>query len=276
MKKIVYFLFLVFTLALFTQCKKGKPNKLENPFGLLALGSDTSLPDGKYVIRTTNGCGGFASTLRCDQADADLSMNGTLPATDLINHYDIDSFEVWYVKKVRYVSPDPDYALAFGYRIYQRTRDGKYRFLCFTATGNTLQWTDDEIGFTYGDGGSKSVKASTLQLDYYPHDPAVPTSFGTSNDTLPKLDTRYLFQFYGSKNNNGSFHIRAGGLLAHSGSEPTARWNFCMAFFNNNDCVVNRIYPHFRGDSPNCEGWDENGEHSRRCWIDEYYFQKVY
>lgn len=265
-------------LVLGTACKKDN-KKLENPFGLLLLGSDTSLPDGRYVLRTTNGCGGWASTLRCDFTDdAVLGINGRLPAIDLIYHTDIDSSEVWYVKKVRYVSPDPDYALAFGYRIYQRLSNGRYRFLSFTATGNTLQWTNDEIGATYGDGNSKSVKAGMHYLDKYPTDPPAPTSLGTSNDTIPKVETRFLMQFYPSTETEGAFHIKSGGLWATTGSQPYARWNFCLAYFNNNECEVSPIYPHFRDEDPKCENWQENGQSpkSRRCYIREYFFQKVF
>lgn len=274
MRKMFCFLSLVCAIAFFSRCKKSE--KLENPFGLLQLGSDTSLADGRYVIRTPNGCGGWASTLYCDYTDGAIGVNGNLAAIDHISHLDIDSSQVWHVKKVRYVSPDPDYALAFGYRIYQRMPDGQYRFLAFSATGSTVQWTDDEIGFTFGDGGSKSVKVSPVYLNYYPADPPVPTSFGTSNDTLPAIDTKYLFQFYPSDDYPGSFRIRAGGLKAHSAAEPTGRWNFCLAYWNNNGCEVNPIYPHFRSDNPTCERWTENGDESRRCYIREYFFQKVY
>lgn len=261
-----------------SSCKKNN-TKLENPFGLMLLGSDTTLPDGRYVIRTVNGCGGWASTLRCDYTDdAVIGINGSLTATDHINLADIDSAEVWYVKKVRYVSPDPDYALAFGYRIYQRTSDGRYRFLAFTATGSTIQWTDDEIGDTYGDGNSKSVKAGSHFLDIYPSDPPVPTSLATNNDPNPQVDTKFLFQFYASANEPGAFYIKSGGLRASTGSPAYARWNFCLAYWNNNECDVSAIYPHFRDEDPRCQNWQENGQSqsARRCYIREYFFQKVY
>ena len=172
MKKTIYFLLSIFVIGIFSQCKKGNQPKLENPFGLLLLGSDTSLQDGRYVIRTTNGCTTPAATLRCDYIDGVIGYNGSLPPIDHITINDIDSAEVWYVKKVRYVSPDPFYALAFGYRVYQRTPDGGYRFLSLTATGSTVSWTDDEIGFTYAtDNRAKSVKVDVHYLDRYPADP---------------------------------------------------------------------------------------------------------
>jgi hypothetical protein len=276
MKRIIYFLPVILIFGLFGQCKKGKKDKLKNPFGLLALGSDTSLPDGKYVIRTMNGCGGWASTLRCDYIDGAIGVNGSLNAIDHISHLNIDSSEVWYVKKVRYISPDPDYALAFGYRIYQRMPNGRYRFLAFTATGSASQWPDDEIGFTYGDGRSHSVKADPTYNDRYPSDPPVPTSFATDNDPLPKVDTRYLFQFYASEENQGFFRIKAGGRRTELAGPTGDRWNFCMAYWNNQECDVSNIYPHFRGDDPKCEGWQEGGVNSRRCYIRDFYFQKVY
>lgn len=274
MKKILCFVSFVFAIVLFTQCKKDA-KKLENPFGLMLLGSDTSLPDGKYVIRTPNGCGGYASTLRCDYIDGAIDVNGTLTAVDHINHYDIDSAEVWYVKKVRYRSPDPYYALAFGYRIYQLMPDGSYRFLAFTATGSTSTWTDDEIGFTFGDGNSKSAKVGALYKDFYPLDPMVPTYLTTSDDTAAQVSTRYLFQLYASTKEQGAFNIKAGGSKAHTGAPLAFRWNFCLGFFKNTECEVSAIYPHFR-DSDECEGWNENGNRSRRCYITDIFFQKVY
>lgn len=62
-----------------------------------------------------------------------------------------------------FVSPDPDYALAFGYRIYQYRPGGGLRFLSLYSTAGTSQWTNDEIG----DGGGKSVKVGMYQLDAY-------------------------------------------------------------------------------------------------------------
>lgn len=274
MTRIIFFLSLTCLVAFFSQCKKHE--KLENPFGLLALGSDTSLPDGRYVIRSTAGCGGTWRVLHCDYTDGAIGLNGSLMPVDHIYLNETDTAGVWYVKKVRYVSPDPDYALAFGYRIYQRMSDGQYRFLAFASTASPLQWTDDEIGFTYGDGGSKTAKVNPLYLDYYPHDPAVPTSFSTSNDTIPVIDTRYLFQLYASQDYPGGFRIRAGGIKSHSAAPAVFRWNFCMAYFENNGCEVEHIYPHFRSDDPVCETWRENGDESRRCYIKDYYFQKVY
>jgi len=277
MKKIIYFLVVVLITGSFTQCKKGKQPKLENPFGLLLLGSDTSLPDGRYVIRTMNGCTTPASTLRCDYtADGVIGYNGSLPAIDHITINDIDSSDVWYVKKVRYVSPDPDYALAFGYRIYQRMPDGGYRFLSLTATASTLQWTNDEIGFTYTDDRAKSVKAGAHYLDKYPADPPVPTSLATNNDTLPEIKTRFLFQLYASEEKQGAFFIKTGGLSATTGSDPVARWNFCLACVDDNACDASNLYPHFRDEDPRCQTWRENSVNTRRCYIREYYFQKVY
>lgn len=63
-----YILSLGFIVILFTQCKKDKSGKLENPLGLMLLGSDTTLPDGRgrYVIRTKDGCSGWANTLRIE------------------------------------------------------------------------------------------------------------------------------------------------------------------------------------------------------------------
>lgn len=261
--------------AVFTRCKK-KKDKLENPFGLLQLGSDTTLSDGRYVVRSKNGCGGWASTLKCDYIDEVIGLNGRLNAVDHVLLQDMDTTEVWYVKKVRYVSPDPDYALAFGYRIYQRMPDGRYRFLVLTATASTIQWTDDQIGFTFGDGGSKSVKAGVDHFDQYPSDPPVPTSFATSDDTIPEVSTRFIFQFYASKDYPGAFNIRTGGLKATSASAPVGRWNFSIAYTENNDCEISPIYPHFRSDNPDCEGWQEGGQRSRRCYLKDIYFQKVY
>lgn len=279
MKRLTAFVWMMGCLLLFcSSCKKNK-DKLENPMGLLLLGSDTSLPDGRYVIRTVNGCGGWASTLRCDYTDDGvIGYNGRLTAIDHVNHADIDSSEVWYVKKVRYVSPDPDYALAFGYRIYQRMPDGRYRFLSLTATGSTVQWTEDQIGATFGDGRSKSVKASTHFLDRYPADPSVPTSFATDDDPNPRVETRFLFQFYGSTTSVGAFLLKTGGLRGSTSSPVFARWNFCLAYWNNNECDVSAIYPHFRDEDPRCENWQENGQsdRSRRCYIRDYFFQKVY
>ena len=242
----------------------------------MLLGSDTTLPDGRYVIRTKNGCDGRASTLKCDYTDDEvIGINGSLTAVDHILLQDMDTAEVWYIKKVHYDSPDPDYSLAFGYRIYQRMSDGRYRFLAFTATGSTVQWTNDEIGFTFADGNSKSVKAGTIHLDYYPHDPPIP-EFLTSSDPDPQLNTVSIFQFYASETNIGSFRLKAGGSRTSSIDRLTARWNFCLAYTSDNDCNVSSTYPHFRDDSPGCEGWDEGGQHTRRCYIKEYYFQKVY
>jgi len=276
MKKILYFLIVVLITGLFTQCKKGKQPKLTNPFGLLLLGSDTSLPDGRYVIRTMNGCTMPAATLRCDYTDGAIGYNGSLPSIDHITINDIDSSEVWYVKKVRYVSPDPDYALAFGYRIYQRLSDGSYRFLSLSATASTIQWTDDEIGFTYTTDPAKSVKAGTHYLDQYPADPPVPTSLATNNDTLPEVETRFLFQLYASEEKQGAFFIKTGGLSATTGSDPVGRWNFCLASVDDNACDASNLYPHFRNEDPRCQTWRENGVDIRRCYIREYYFQKVY
>jgi|GEM_PF-995917 len=277
MKNIIYFLVLIVTTGLFCQCKKGKAPKLENPLGLLLLGSDTSLPDGRYIIRTANGCTVPAATLRCDYTDDAIGYNGSLPPIDHITINDIDSSDVWYVKKVRYVSPDPDYALAFGYRIYQRMPDGGYRFLALTATASTVQWTDDEIGFTYAiDDRAKSVKAGTHYLDRYPSDPAVPTSLATSNDTIPEVKTRYLFQLYASEDNQGAFFIKLGGISTTMGNTPIARWNFCLASVDDNACDASNLYPHFRDEDPRCQTWRENSVDTRRCYIREYYFQKVY
>lgn len=241
----------------------------------MLLGSDTSLPDGRYVIRTKNGCSGWASTLKCDYIDEVIGINGSLTAVDHISLADMDTSEVWYVKKVHYDSPDPDYSLAFGYRIYQRMSDGRYRFLAVTAFSSTVQWTDDEIGFTYADGNSKSVKAGTMHLDQYPHDPPIP-SLTTSDDPDPRLTTMSIFQFYTSQTNTGSFNLKTGGLRQSTGSAPIERWNFCMAYTEDNSCDISNIYPHFRDENPVCEGWDEAGRHSRRCYIREFYFQKVY
>jgi len=264
-------------LLLFCSSCKKDHKKLENPLGLLSLGSDTSLSDGRYVIRTENGCGGWASTLRCDYSDDRvIGINGRLTAIDHIYHADMDSSEVWYVKKVRYVSPDPDYALAFGYRIYQYMPDGGYRFLAFTATGSTVQWTNDEIGASYGDGRGKSVKVAIHYLDKYPADPPVPTSLATDDDPTPKLENKFLFQFYASSDKEGAFYIKSGGLRASTAGQAYARWNFCLAYWNNKECDVSPIFPHFRDEDPTCENWKENGETSRRCYIREYYFQKVY
>ena len=277
MKKIIYLLLSIVILGLFSQCKKGKQSKLENPFGLLQLGSDTSLADGRYVIRTNNGCAVPAAVLRCDYtSDGVIGINGSLPAIDHIRIEDIDSADVWYVKKVRYVSPDPDYALAFGYRIYQRMSDGSYRFLSLSATASTVQWTNDEIGATYTNDRAKSVKAAAHYVDKYPADPPVPTSLATNDDTLPEIKTRFLFQLYASEKEKGAFFIKTGGLSATTGSTPVARWNFCLACVDDNACDPSNLYPHFRDEDPRCQTWNEAGNDTRRCYIREYYFQKVY
>ena len=273
MKSLFFICIACMLTATLTQCKK--KGKLENPFGLMLLGSDTSLPDGRYVIRTQNGCSGWASTLKCDYIDEVIGMNGSLTAVDHISLLDMDTTEVWYVKKVRYDSPDPDYSLAFGYRIYQMMPDGRYRFLSFTATGSTVTWTDDEIGATFADGNSKSVKAGKHYTDNYPHDPPIP-SLATSDDPNPQLSTFSIFQFYKSENNPGSFKLRAGGIRESTGSQPSARWNFCLGYFNDDDCDVSNIHPHFRDDSPTCHGWEENGDRSYRCYIKDIFLQKVY
>lgn len=278
MKKTIYFMVSMVILGSLIQCKKEKKPKLENPFGLLLLGSDTSLADGRYVIRTRNGCTIPASTLRCDYtADRVIGINGSLPPIDHITINDIDSSEVWYVKKVRYVSPDPDYALAFGYRIYQRMPDGGYRFLSLAATGSTVSWPDDEIGSTLAiDNRAKSVKAGMHYLDYYPADPPVPTSLSTSNDTMLQVSTRFLFQLYKPVNNQGAFFIKSGGMRASTAGQLVARWNFCLASIDDGGCDPSNLFPHFRDEDPTCQTWREGGIDTRRCYIREYYFQKVY
>lgn len=268
MKCLITVLFAITIAGLFTQCKKNS-KKLENPFGLLLLGSDTSLPDGRYVIRTKSTCGGVFNTLRCDDADEVLDMNGNLIPVDHISLLEVDTHMVWYVKKVRYVSPDPDYALAFGYRIYQyRPKDRPYRIFGFSATAGTRPWTDDEVG----DGGGKSVTAGTSQYEKYPGDPAVPTGFGTDTSTTPQINSYTIFQFYPSKNTPGAWILKAGGYKANPG-DPVDRWKFCTAYWDEDNCDGHALPPHFRSESSHCERIDDG---SQRCYIDEFVFQKAY
>jgi hypothetical protein len=255
----------------FSQCKKDDDDhKLENPFGFLLLGSDTTLEDGRYVIRTPYGCSGYANMLHCDNADEVLTMNALLYPTDHIT--DVDTLAVWYVKKVRYISPDPDYALAFGYRIYQYRPNGAgYRFLSFYSFGTPDPDASDEIG----DGGGPSVKASVLQRENYPRDPNVPNSLATSNGPLEQ-DTRWLFQFYGSEANPGHYKVKAGGLRSSTNDPPTSRWKLCTAYWDDDSCDGNALPPHFRSEYSGCELVDDGGGSSTRCYIDELIFERVY
>jgi len=254
----------------FSQCKKDDDDhKLENPFGLLLLGSDTSLADGRYVIRTPHGCAGYAHMLTCDNADEVLRMSATLYPTDHL--FDMDTLAVWYVKKVRYVSPDPDYALAFGYRIYQYRPNGTgYRFLSFSAKASPDANTNDEVG----DGGGPSATVRVWQRENYPRDPNVPTSFATS--TSPEeADTRYIFQFYESKDTPGQWQLKAGGRKETSGSQPEDRWKFCTGYWDESTCDAT-LPPHFRSEYADCEWVDDDTDEDQRCYIDEFVFQKVY
>ena len=180
MKVLKPLLLLVLMLALFTQCKK---KKLENPFGFMQLGSDTTLEEGRYIIRTKYDCNGYAQALTSDYRD-DLFQFSTSIWPNTVVGSDWDQ-AIWHVKKVRYRDPDPDYAIAFGYRIYQYFPDevDKYRFFSMYSTYHVSQWDNDEIG----DGGGRSVLVNPVKQDYYPVDPEVPDGFATSDDPNLRL-----------------------------------------------------------------------------------------
>lgn len=251
-----------------SSCKKDDEDKLFNPLGLMITDTDTTLEDGRYVLRTDYGCSGFANVLSCDNADEVLTMNTPLYPIDHI--VDMDTTAVWYVKKVRYQSPDPYYRRAFAYRIYQFRPNGAYRFLAVT----TFATPDKDRYDNVGDGGGASVKAGVIEKEYYPRDPDVPTAVAIGIEP-EEPETRFLLRFYKSKENPVMWGVEVGGQIAGNGAITNA-WKMATGYWDEEACDGNALPLHFRSQFDGCESVDPSSGASRRCYVDEFVFQKVY
>jgi hypothetical protein len=274
MKALILSLAMGYVILSFTQCKKNNSGS-QPP----AVDSTARLPEGRYILRTRYvQCGTDSISFALG-----LYSNYEYMAFNTIRSQDIPELKqnedfIWHLQPVyQYTAYDPakkpeDYGL-LGYRIYKIFPDG---ISCYFIGMIRPVRNHEDIP----DGTSSNQKLQRIPIDEIPRnligigEPLIyPPGYG--EDDHPGHFDEYSAIFGLHKTTNGGYRLW-NNRYEHVFHNWKGAW--VLTTTNNwaDDVCDNAQFPVWRPlGSYTCNMVNEDNDNFRRCYIDEFYFEKV-
>ena len=243
--KTIFFFILILALALLVQCKKSSSHNDHEPptYGVIGSGangvpaiSDTSLPTGRYIIRTRSLCQAATPFFVKPRFNEELVMN-YMPAADTLSS-SLDTVDAWHVLR--------SWRLGYGpfYVIYRRFTD---------ASGSYYStWTQGGVSSDY-DVFGPSGRLTCHNSMVLPYD-----SF-SSNPAQPVI---YFFRLIPTSGKYFRIVNCTGWKMCTTSADPVT-----------GDCLT--MPPTFRPRNTYCRSYVENSVRDTICFVDEFTFQKI-